>query len=147
MAYPPRGFTSSSSVSTETPPKLVPSFDHFVTQWMSHGIVSNGSAWNSSHVHSRSLPTMPSTRKPQASVSTRGVGPAVSTGKPRSTYCPGGTRSASSSGVLRRRLKPRDTKSFIVRTVGLSEVRSRPSYDLVIGLHTPGHHRDHRTAA
>src|SRR5215218_2161155 len=84
MANEPCGSTPSSRVSTETPPKLVPSFDHLVTQWMSHGTVSNGSAWNSSQVHSRSCDTTPSMRKAQDSGSMYGVGPAVSTGKPDS---------------------------------------------------------------
>ena len=92
----------------------MPSFDHFVTQWMSQGTVSNGSAWNSSQVHSCWAPTMPSMRKPHSSASTCGVGPAVSTGKPLSTYWPGGTRSASSAGVWRRRWKPRETKLLMV---------------------------------
>ena len=76
-------------MSTETPPKLVPSFDHLVTQWMSHGTVSKGSSWNSSQVHWRSVPTMPSIRNSHASVSMCGVGPAVSTGKPRFHVLPG----------------------------------------------------------
>ena len=40
----------SSSVSTETPSQRVPSFDHFVTQWMSTVGVSAGRLRNSSHV-------------------------------------------------------------------------------------------------
>ena len=70
------------STSTETPPKFVPSFDHFVTQWISHGTASNGSSRNSLQLHSRSLSTMPSIRKDQSSGSSRGVGPAVRTGNP-----------------------------------------------------------------
>jgi hypothetical protein len=112
---------SSSSVSTDTPPKLVPSFDHFVTQWMSHGTVSKGSLWNSSQLHERSLPTMPSIVNVHSSASTWGVGPAVSTGNPRSTYCPGGTRSASSSGVCRRRSKPREMKLAIGKPYALGK--------------------------
>ena len=111
MAYPPRAPASSSRRSTDTPPKFVPSFDHLVTQWMSHGTVSNGSRPNSSHLHSRSLETMPSIRRLHASVSTRGVGPAVSTGNPGSAYWPGGRRCASSWRVRRRPVKPRETKA------------------------------------
>jgi hypothetical protein len=52
--------TSSSSVSTETPRQAVPSFDHFVTQWMSTVGVSWGRARNSSHVQVRAASTTPS---------------------------------------------------------------------------------------
>ena len=62
----------------------MPSFDHLVTQWMSQGTSSNGRSWNSSQVHSLSLPTIPSTRMPQSSGAMCGVGPAVSTGNPDS---------------------------------------------------------------
>src|SRR3954469_13585222 len=96
--------------SSDTPPKLVPSFDHLVTQWMSHGIVSNGSASNCALVHSRSAPTMPSILNSQSAQSTRGVGPTVRTGKPGSKYWPGGIRSASSAGGRRGPGKPRDMK-------------------------------------
>ena len=77
---------SSSSVSTDTPRKLVPSLDHLVTQWISQGMSSNSSSRNSAQVHASSLPTMPSIRKVQSSVVSTGVGPAVSTGKPASAY-------------------------------------------------------------
>ena len=40
--------TPPSSVSTETPSQRVPSFDHFVTQWMSTVDVSAGRLRNSS---------------------------------------------------------------------------------------------------
>ena len=60
----------------------MPSFDHLVTQWMSHGTSSNGSAWSSSQVHSASSATMPSILNDHSPSSTRGVGPAVSTGNP-----------------------------------------------------------------
>jgi hypothetical protein len=40
-------------VSSETPVQLVPSFDHFVTQWMSTVNVSDGSARTRSQVHER----------------------------------------------------------------------------------------------
>jgi len=63
MTCSPLGEASASSVSTETPRKLVSNFDHLVTQWMSHGTFSEGSSANSSHVHARTVPTMPSTRK------------------------------------------------------------------------------------
>ena len=62
----------------------MPSFDQLVTQWMSHGTSSNGSAWNSSQLQLRGAPTIPSIAKVQSFVSILGVGPAVSTGNPRS---------------------------------------------------------------
>ena len=68
-------------MSTETPRKLVPSFDHLVTQWMSHGTVLERERANSSQLHSRSSATMPSIRKATRRLDS-GVGPAVSTGKP-----------------------------------------------------------------
>ena len=71
-------------MSSETPRKLVPSFDHEVTQWMSQGTSSNGRAQNSSQLHSLASATMPSIRKLHSAVGTSGVGPAVSTGKPGS---------------------------------------------------------------
>ena len=88
----------------------MPSFDHFVTQWMSQGTSSNGSSWNSSQVHSACSATMPSMRKPHSpgSVETSGVGPAVSTGNPGSKYWPGGSRSASPPGpAAGRRIRAR----------------------------------------
>src|SRR3954451_2992751 len=111
MAYGPSGCASPSSTSSDTPPKFVPSFDHLVTQWMSHGTVSNGSARNSSADHSRGLPTMPSILNAHSSAAMRGVGPAVSTGKPRSRYCPGGILSPySSRSRARPPPKPREMK-------------------------------------
>ena len=41
-------------------PKLVPSFDHFVTQWMSQGTSSNGSSPNSVDVQLCGSATIPS---------------------------------------------------------------------------------------
>ena len=113
--YAPSGRRRSRSTSTDTPRKLVPSFDHLVTQWMSQGTLSRGSSWNSSQLHSRSAPTIPSIRSDHSVVSTVGVGPAVRTGKPRSKYCPGGSLSASSSGARRRPLKPREMKLATAR--------------------------------
>ena len=57
-----------------------------MTQWMSQGICSKGSLWNSSQVHSCAWPTMPSILKLHSSVEMSGVGPAVRTGKPVSEY-------------------------------------------------------------
>src|SRR3954453_14632192 len=114
MTYPPSGSVSAKSTSSDTPRKLVPSFDHFVTQWMSQGTVSCGSSPNCAAVHSRGSPTIPSIRKLHPSGSTRGVGPAVRTGKPCSMYWPGGRRSASSGGTCRRPVKPREKKPLMV---------------------------------
>jgi hypothetical protein len=93
----------------------VSSFDHWVTQWMSHGTSSDGSSWKSSHDHSRCSPTMPSIRSDHSVGSTRGVGPAVSTGKPGSRYWPGGSRACSSSGTRRRPPNPREMKPLTGR--------------------------------
>src|SRR6202000_2932905 len=103
----PSGRADLSSTSTETPRKLVSSFDHFVTQWMSHGTSSAGRRANSSQLHSSSLPTIPSIRKLHSLGSMRGVGPAVRTGKPGSRYWPGGSRSAPAP--WRGPTKPRET--------------------------------------
>src|SRR3954451_11852779 len=98
------------SASTATPPKEVSSLDHFVTQWMSQGTRSNGSASTSSRLQVVGRWTMPSIVSVQSAASMRGVGPAVKTGKSRSRYWPGGIRAASSSGVRRRPVKPREIK-------------------------------------
>src|SRR4026209_2177989 len=93
-------------MSTETPFQLVSSFDHFVTQWMSVVIVSEGRATNSSHGHDTGSSTAPRIVKLHSSNGVWGVGPAERTGKSPVTYCPGGTREGSASGC-RRRWKPR----------------------------------------
>src|SRR3954470_11651186 len=68
--------TASSSVSTDTPFQLVSSFDHFVTQWMSVVIVSEGRATNSSHRHDSGSSTAPRIVKLHSSNGVWGVGPA-----------------------------------------------------------------------
>src|SRR5215210_798320 len=92
----------------ETPSQLVPSLDHFVTQWMSRVISSDGRARNSSHDHVFGLSTSPSIEKLHSESGVRGVGPAERTGKPSTRYCPGGTRSEAPSGCRRLPRQPRE---------------------------------------
>src|ERR671920_2312804 len=92
-------------VSTETPSQFVPNLDHFVTQWISLVISSEGSCLNSSHVHLLGSSTSPTMEKFYSSKGVRGVGPAERTGKPSSRYWPGGSLS---SCLLRRPKKPRE---------------------------------------
>ena len=61
-------------MSTETPFQLVSSFDHFVTQWMSVVIVSEGRATNSSHGHDTGSSTAPRIVKLHSSNGVWGVG-------------------------------------------------------------------------
>jgi hypothetical protein len=105
--------TPSSKVSTETPSHLVPNFDHFVTQWMSLVISSEGSCLNSSHVHLLGSSTSPKMEKSHSESGVRGVGPAESTGKSSTRYCPGGRRS-SCSVRLRRPVKPLETNPSLM---------------------------------
>jgi hypothetical protein len=95
VVYPPSQYattysaavsTPSSRVSTLTPVQDVPSFDHFVTQWMSTVTSSLGSARKSSHVHDTTSSTSPRIVNVQSSSDVRGVGPADSTGKSLVTY-------------------------------------------------------------
>src|SRR5919109_4756082 len=117
MTYSAAVSTPSSSVSTETPSHLVPSFDHLVTQWMSLVISSEGSRLNSSHVHLLGSSTSPTTEKSHSSRGVRGVGPAERTGKPSSRYWPGGS---CVSCPLRRPPKPRDINpALMFRTSSL----------------------------
>src|SRR3712207_795992 len=110
--------TPSSKVSTETPSHLVRSFDHLVTQWMSVVISSEGSCWNSSHVHLLGSSTSPKTEKSHCSSGVRGVGPAERTGKPSTRYWPGGS---AVSWPLRRPLKPLEkNRSPMLLTSSLS---------------------------
>src|SRR3712207_5204450 len=110
--------TPSSKVSTETPSHLVPSFDHLVTQWMSVVISSEGSAWNSSHVHLLASSISPTMEKSHSSRGVCGAGPAESTGKPSTKYCPGGRRSPPSERL--RPIKPRETNpSLMLNTSSL----------------------------
>src|SRR5918999_5601009 len=101
--------TPSRRVSMETPFQLVPSFDHFVTQWMSTVTSSAGRAVNSSQLQPRGLSTWPRISKRHSSRPMRGVGPADRTGKSRVMYWPGGTRSLGASASSRRR-NPREMK-------------------------------------
>src|SRR5215203_7219361 len=103
--------TSSSRVSTETPSQRVSSFDHFVTQWMSVVISSEGSCLNSSQVHLLGSSISPTTEKSHSSSRVRGVGPAERTGKPSSRYCPGGS---AVSWPLRRPLKPLEKNPSVI---------------------------------
>src|SRR5690348_14821144 len=96
----------SSSVSTDTPRQAVSSFDHFVTQWMSTVMVTDGSARNCSHGQDTGSSTAPSIVKLHSSSGVCGVGPADRTGKSPVTYWPGGTRLGSATG-RRLPLKPR----------------------------------------
>jgi len=98
--------TSASSVSSETPVQVVPSFDHFVTQWMSTVTVSAGSASSCAHDHSCRCPASVAISNRQASGGIRGVGPADSTGKSSVRYCPGGS---SGPAGRRRPENPGDT--------------------------------------
>src|SRR5919199_2121184 len=123
--------TPSSSVSTETPSHLVPSFDHLVTQWMSLVISSEGSRLNSSHVHLLGSSTSPTMEKSHSSRGVRGVGPAERTGKPSSRYWPGGS---FVSCPLRRRPKPREINpSRMFRPSSLVRVPSGPCASPLIG--------------
>src|SRR5262249_51201637 len=84
---------ASSSVSTDTPVKFTPSFDHVVTQWMSPEYVDGGSAWISSHVQVVGRSTRPSMRNVHFARSIFGVTSAVRTGQCEPTsYWPGGNR-------------------------------------------------------
>src|SRR3954454_24114018 len=146
MANSACGSACSSSTSSDTPPKEAANVDHFVTQWMSRVIVSNGSCLNSSALHSFSLATMPSIRKVHSSGSTCGVGPAVNTGQPRSTYCPGGNRSPYSSCCRLRPPKPLEMKSLICRAYAARQARVRSPHGRTNAVRT-GHlllgRRDH----
>src|SRR3954447_24989109 len=100
----------------ETPVQVVPSLDHFVTQWMSTVTVSEGSAVNSAHGHDKRSSTAPLIEKLHSSSGVCGVGPAESTGKLPTTCCPGGTRAGSTS--TRRPRKPREINDIGVPPSG-----------------------------
>jgi len=93
---------------TATPRQVVPSFDQWVTQWMSRVTSSAGRVWNCSQVHVRGSSTAPLIVNDHWSSGVWGVGPADSTGKSLTTYWPGGTRSASARSASWRRWKPRE---------------------------------------
>src|SRR3954468_18359282 len=123
----------SSSVSTATPVHVVPSLDHFVTQWMSTVNVSCGSALSSSQVHDFEASTAPWTESDHVSSDVRGVGPAERTGKSSTTYWPGGTRAGSTSGRRGRPWNPREkdamaaiVRPLVRRVTSRSERSARP---------------------
>src|SRR4051794_4757102 len=110
--WPASVSTAARRVSSDTPVHVVPSFDHFVTQWMSVVTVSDGSSRNSSHGQDTGSATAPLIVKLHSSRGVRGVGPADRTGKSLTTYWPGGTRSGSTCG--RRPRKPREIGGMTV---------------------------------
>ena len=67
------------------------SFDHWVTQWMSTVMSSDGSAVNCFQSQRRVSPVSVVIVNVQVAVRTDGVGPACRTGNPCSRYWPGGS--------------------------------------------------------
>ena len=100
-------------MSTETPPKLVPSFDHLVTQWMSHGtcferqlaeLLPGPLALLGDHAVDPEAPLVGGRR--------RASGPAVSTGKARLRVLARREPVRQLLGGSAAPLNPRETKSF-----------------------------------